>query len=135
VFSLHPRLQSETVVLGDLPLCMVLLMNSNEYPWMILVPRRPCIRELHELSEVDQCQLLQESGRVSRLMQRLFAPDKLNVAALGNVVPQFHWHVIARFSSDAAWPAPVWGAGDGQAYAPDELETVVSRLRAGLFED
>jgi len=134
-FSLHPRLQSDTVVLGNLPLCTVLLMNNSDYPWVILVPRRAGIRELYELREEDQRQLLQESGQVSRLMQHLFVPDKLNVATLGNVVPQFHWHIIARFSSDAVWPAPVWGADDGQRYSPDELETMVSRLRAGLFEE
>jgi len=133
-FSLHPRLQSDTVVLGDLPLCTALLMNNRNYPWMILVPRRTGIRELHDLCKADQHQLLQESDQVSRLMQRLLEPDKLNVAALGNIVPQFHWHVIARFKNDTAWPAPVWGTGDGQPYLPEALKTMVSRLRAGLFE-
>jgi len=132
-FTLHSCLRSDTAKLGDLPLCTALLMNNSDYPWVILVPRRAGIRELHELRKADQHQLLQESGKVSRLMQRLFAPDKLNVAALGNVVPQFHWHVIARFLSDAAWPAPVWGAGIGQPYSSAALETMVYRLRAGLF--
>ena len=132
-FSLHLRLQSDTVVLGDLPLCTALLMNNSDYPWVILVPRRLGICELHALSQADQHQLLRESGQVSRLMQRLFEPDKLNVAALGNVVSQFHWHIIARYINDAAWPAPVWGTGHGQPYSPDILETMVFRLREGLF--
>lgn len=131
-FMLHPALQADTWAVGDLPLCRVLLMNNRDYPWLILVPRRTGMRELHELTVEDQQQLLAESARVAALMQRFFRPDKLNVAALGNVVPQLHWHVVARFGTDPAWPGPVWGAG-GSPYDEAELETLTGRFRAGLF--
>lgn len=131
-FTLHPTLQADTVLLGELPLCTTLLMNNRDYPWLILVPRRIGMRELHELAVEDQQQLLDESARVAALMQGLFHPDKLNVAALGNVVPQLHWHIVARFATDPVWPDPVWGAG-GEPYDTAALEALAVQLRAGLF--
>lgn len=131
-FVLHPALRADTLVLGDLPLCTALLMNNRYYPWLILVPRRAGMRELHELAVEGQHQLLTESARVAEVMQRLFRPDKLNVAVLGNVVPQLHWHIVARFATDPAWPSPVWGTG-GEPYDKVALETLAERLRTGLF--
>ncbi|WP_428381134.1 HIT domain-containing protein [Nevskia ramosa] len=109
IWSLHPRLAADTVPVGDFVLCRLLLSKDAHYPWLILVPRRADIREIHELSEADQQQLLCESMLLSRALMTAFAPTKLNIAALGNMVPQLHVHHIARFETDAAWPAPVWG--------------------------
>lgn len=108
-FDLHPQLVQDTHCVTDLPLCRVLLMNEARYPWFILVPRRAGIREVHELSAADRQQLWAESDQLSRALMALFQPDKLNIAALGNMVPQLHLHHLARFQADAAWPAPVWG--------------------------
>jgi diadenosine tetraphosphate (Ap4A) HIT family hydrolase len=117
-FALHPQLQRDTFVLGDYPLCRLLMMNDAQYPWFILVPRRAGLRELHELDEAGQRQFWQESGDLSRALLRVFAGDKLNLAALGNVVPQLHVHHIVRRHGDPAWPAPVWGRHPPQAYSP-----------------
>lgn len=101
-FSLHPQLAQDTHFVTDLPLCRVLLMNEARYPWLILVPRRENLREIHELLPTDRQQLWEESDHVSRVLTALFQPDKLNIAALGNIVPQLHIHHIARFQTDAA---------------------------------
>jgi diadenosine tetraphosphate (Ap4A) HIT family hydrolase len=106
-FQLHPRLKANCAVVGDLPLCRLLLMDDANYPWCILVPRRNDIREIYELSEADQQQLLRESSTLARVMMELFTAEKMNIAALGNVVPQLHVHHIARYARDAAWPKPV----------------------------
>jgi diadenosine tetraphosphate (Ap4A) HIT family hydrolase len=132
VFVLHAQLAADCRPIGDLPLSRLLLMDDASYPWCILVPRRPGIRELHELSTGDGAQLWSEVVRVSRHLQDLFAADKMNVAALGNVVPQLHVHVIARRIGDPAWPRPVWGAVPRAPYAGDDGERVVARLCAVL---
>lgn len=131
-FDLHPQLSADCTVVDDLPLCRLLLMEDANYPWCILVPRRAGIREIHELAEADQAALLREVTRLSMAMQEAFAADKMNVAALGNVVPQLHVHVIARRVDDAAWPRPVWGAVPRRAYAGDEREAAIARLRRTL---
>lgn len=117
-FALHPQLQRDTFALGDFALCRLLMMNDAQYPWFILVPRRANLRELHELEEADLQQFWQESGTLSRALLRAFAGDKLNLAALGNVVPQLHVHHIVRLHGDPAWPAPVWGRHPPQPYSP-----------------
>lgn len=115
-WTLHPQLAADTVAVGELPLSRLLLASDARYPWTILVPRRAGIRELHELDEADQLQLLRESNQLSRALIALFAPTKLNIAALGNVVPQLHVHHIVRHADDPAWPAPVWGRLPALAY-------------------
>ncbi|TLM65548.1 MAG: HIT domain-containing protein, partial [Deltaproteobacteria bacterium] len=119
MFSLDPRLQGDTLPLGAFPLSRLLLMNDRTYPWLILVPQRPDIREIYQLAPADRRQLLDESCQLAEAMAALFRPDKLNIAALGNVVPQLHVHHVARFCTDPAWPAPVWGKGPAIPYAPD----------------
>lgn len=109
MFSLHPKLSDDTITLGDFPLCRLLLMNDSTYPWFILVPRRANLREIHELTEAEQQQLLKESSQLARQLAILFEADKLNIAALGNLVPQLHLHHIVRYQDDPCWPAPVWG--------------------------
>jgi len=130
--DLHPQLAADCTVVGELPLCRLLLMDDANYPWCILVPRRSGIREIHELAEADQAALLREVTRLSAAMQHAFAADKMNVAALGNVVPQLHVHVVARRVDDAAWPKPVWGAVARRRYAEADCAAVVARLRESL---
>ena len=131
-FALHPRLEADTVAVGDWPLCRVLLMNDAQYPWFILVPRREGAREIYQLSDADQAQLLRESSQLSRALMQAFRGDKLNVAALGNVVPQLHLHHVVRFEGDPAWPAPVWGRHPARPYAPAEQAGRIAALRAVL---
>jgi diadenosine tetraphosphate (Ap4A) HIT family hydrolase len=134
VFELHPQLAADTVHVRDSSLCTVLLSRDANYPWLVLVPRRPDLRELHDLDPADQVQLLREVTALARGMSRLFAADKINVAALGNMVPQLHVHVIARQRDDPAWPQPVWGRVPALAYPPDLLAQRLAALR-GLLAD
>ena len=109
MFELHSQLQKDTLPLGRFSLCRLLLMNDANYPWFILVPERENVREIHELGDADRHQLWEESVELSRVLTTLFKPDKLNIAALGNQVPQLHVHHIVRYTHDPAWPQPVWG--------------------------
>jgi diadenosine tetraphosphate (Ap4A) HIT family hydrolase len=131
-FALHPRLAADTVTAGDLPLCRLLLMNDALYPWCILVPRRDDAREAYLLEEADQRQLWRESAQLSRAMMTAFDGHKLNVAALGNVVPQLHVHHIVRYPGDPAWPGPVWGRHPPRPYADAERNERLAALRAAL---
>ena len=128
-FSLHPRLQQDCLVLGRFELSRALLMNDSTYPWLILVPERPGIREIHELTDADQMQLIRESSRLAAHLERVFDADKLNVAAIGNLVPQLHVHHVVRYRTDPAWPAPVWGHGPLRPYEPGELAQFLKRLQ------
>ncbi len=132
MFTLHPQLEKDCLILGDLPLCKVLLMNDALYPWCILVPRRKGIREIHELTQGDQRQLLAESGQLAHALTDLFRPDKLNIAALGNLVPQLHLHHIARFTTDPAWPRPVWGQQPARPYPAGEAAARRAALQTAL---
>jgi diadenosine tetraphosphate (Ap4A) HIT family hydrolase len=119
MFSLHPRLEQDTFKVTDFALSRLLLMNNRNFPWLILVPRKQDIREITDLDHKDRLVLMEEICLVSDKMQTLFRPDKINVASLGNLVPQLHIHVVARYLDDTAWPGPVWGAScvpyEGQA--------------------
>ena len=131
-FALHPRLAADTISAGDLPLCRVLLMNDAQYPWFILVPRRDNAREIYLLDEADQLGLWRESALLSRALMQAFAGHKLNVAALGNVVPQLHLHHVVRYPDDPAWPGPVWGRHPPRPYADAERAERLAKLRAAL---
>lgn len=115
-WALHERLAADTHALGDFPLCRLLLMNDANYPWFILVPRRAGAREIYRLDEADQRQLLAESSQLSQAIMEAYGGEKLNVAALGNMVPQLHLHHVVRFAGDPAWPAPVWGKHPPKPY-------------------
>ncbi len=134
-FELDTRLAADCFVLGDWPLSRVLLMNDVQYPWAILVPRRAGIREIHDLEPADQHQLLDESVRLGRALMQIFGGHKLNVAALGNVVPQLHVHHVVRQPTDPAWPAPVWGRLPRQPYADAQAQQCIGALRASLQLD
>jgi diadenosine tetraphosphate (Ap4A) HIT family hydrolase len=107
-------------------------MDNRAWPWVILVPRRAGLREIHELSPADRATLVEEVALASSALERLYAPDKLNVAAIGNLVPQLHVHVVARRRDDPAWPDPVWGSGLGGRYDPAARDAEVGRLRMAL---
>ncbi len=128
-FELHPRLAADTHALGDLPLCRVLLMDDARFPWLIRVPRVPGLVELTELDDADAARLMAGARAAARALQAHCAPHKLNLGALGNLVPQFHLHLVARFRDDARWPQPVWGAGPAQPYAADAAATRAAELR------
>ena len=127
-WSLHPQLAQDTDSVGDLPLTRVLLAKDANYPWLILVPRLPALVELIDLEENAQVQLLGEIAAAARALKNITRCDKLNVAALGNQVPQLHVHVIARRHSDAAWPKPVWGVKSPLAYSDDQRTSLLHRF-------
>ena len=110
-------------------------MKDSNYPWFILVPDREDITEIHQLEETDQQQLISESSTLSRIIDKQFNADKINIAALGNLVPQLHIHHIVRYKNDAAWPAPVWGKLPAKAYTEEETKQVITRLKSSLSED
>jgi diadenosine tetraphosphate (Ap4A) HIT family hydrolase len=130
--DLHPQLQKDCLLVGRFPLCRLLLMHDANYPWFILVPDREGICEIFQLSEEDQIQLLRESSLLSAVLVERFHADKLNIAALGNVVPQLHLHHVVRYRDDPAWPAPVWGRVPARPYTPEGLSAVLAALRTGL---
>jgi len=130
MFELHPRLNEDCITIGKFELCQLLLMNDSNYPWFILVPRREGVREIFELTEADQRQLLWESSSLSRCIAEHFSADKINVAALGNMVPQLHIHHIVRYQSDPAWPAPVWGHASAEPYSKQGLDAMVATVQA-----
>ena len=134
MFELHPKLAQDTLVIGDFPLSRLLLMNDAGYPWFILVPRRAEIREIFELGQNDQVQLLKESSQLAMVLARIFEADKLNIAALGNMVPQLHIHHIVRYRSDQAWPNPVWGLFPPQPYSPRALRETCANLIEHLHD-
>ena len=131
-WTLHPKLAADTVPIGDLALSRVLLANDANYPWVILVPRRPGLTELIDLDANEQVKLLGEIDAAARALKRITACDKLNIAALGNAVPQLHVHVIARRHSDAAWPKPIWGAAPPTAYEKSARDGLIATLKRGL---
>ena len=131
-WTLDARLAADSVPVLALELSELRLMDDSRWPWLLLVPRVAAARELLDLERAQRLQLLDEIERCSRALLQLHAPDKLNVAALGNVVEQLHVHVIARYRDDAAWPRPVWGVGERVAHAPEAREAACARLRSAL---
>jgi diadenosine tetraphosphate (Ap4A) HIT family hydrolase len=132
-WALHPQLARDTAPLGDLPLSRILISKDANFPWLILVPRRAGCVELIDLDSADQAALLTEIDRAARALKAATRCDKLNIAALGNVVPQLHVHVIGRRTSDAAWPKPVWGAAPPRAYDPADLDRLTAALREKIL--
>lgn len=127
-FELHPQLAKDTTIIGHFPLCIALLHKDNTVPWVILVPKRASLKELHHLPMHEQQQFLLESQAVSQALEATFQPDKLNLGALGNMVPQLHIHHIARFKTDSAWPGPIWGNTLGIFRSDDEQQALHTRI-------
>jgi len=132
LWSLHPQLAKDTVPVGDLPLARVLLANDANYPWLILVPRLPDLVEITDLDPNEQNQLMNEIDDVARKLKSITECEKLNIAALGNQVPQLHVHIIARRRTDAAWPKPVWGVAAPLPYDQEKRTGLLSSLRQSL---
>ncbi len=128
-FELHPQLAADTVFIMKLELCDLLLQKDANYPWLNLVPRVENAREIHTLSAEQQQQLLKEISFISERFEKLTSAYKLNIANIGNMVPQMHIHIVARFEGDAAWPAPIWGANPRKPYEEDTLKTLVEELQ------
>jgi len=131
-YALHPQLAADSHPLASLALSDLQLMDDSNYPWLVLVPRVAGARELVDLDGAQRAVLVEEIARCERLLLDAFKPDKLNVAALGNLVPQLHVHVIARFEGDPAWPAPVWGRVAARQYSPERLVERVNLLAGQL---
>ena len=129
-WTLDPQLAHDTIPLGDLPLARVLLMNDANYPWLILAPRHSGAVEIIDLDDAQREQLMDEIALLSRVLKDVTGCDKLNIAAIGNVVSQLHVHIVARRRDDAAWPRPVWGAAAPQAYDPLARAKLISSIRA-----
>lgn len=134
MFALDPRLDNDTIKIGSFALSEVLLMNDARYPWVILVPRITGATEIHLLSVDDQQQLMTESSFVASKLAEMVHADKMNVAALGNVVSQLHVHHVARFKMDETWPAPVWGRGTAIPYSEEEQEAMCQQLQFVLSD-
>lgn len=128
-FVLHERLEADTVSLGQSRLCEVRLMNDISWPWVLLVPRVAGVREIYQLTQEQQQQLLAESSLLGEGMMELFDGDKLNVATLGNMVPQLHLHHIVRYEGDPAWPGPVWGKLPPEPYSEEALVVITKRMK------
>jgi len=135
-FELDPRLAAGSEVVADWPLCQIRLKDDARFPWLMLIPQRPGIVELTDLSVADYAQLTAEILAATWLVKEVAKPDKVNVATLGNVVAQMHVHVIGRFHSDVAWPDPVWCHGAGPALPAHALGAMLDRYAraASLIE-
>ena len=130
--ELHPQLEKDCLLLGQFKLCKLLLVKDANYPWFILVPDREAITEIYQLDESDQQQLIRESSIMAKMLVDGFSADKVNIGALGNVVPQLHVHHIARYHNDPAWPAPVWGACAAEAYNDEVLQARIDKTLKAL---
>lgn len=133
IWSLHPQLEADTVPVGDLALCRVLAINEATYPWLILVPRREAIGEIAELGDDDGARLMVEIALASRALKAVTGCDKLNVASIGNVVPQLHIHIVGRWRSDPLWPKPVWGLMQPRPGEAPKFEKLVGEIRGRLL--
>jgi diadenosine tetraphosphate (Ap4A) HIT family hydrolase len=131
-WSLHPQLEQDTETIGDLVLSRLLVSSDANYPWLVLVPRRPGASELIDLDPDDQRRLMAEIAAVSQALKAVTLCDKLNVAAIGNMVPQLHVHIVARRRDDPAWPKPVWGAAPARAWEAAERDRLVAALRGKI---
>jgi diadenosine tetraphosphate (Ap4A) HIT family hydrolase len=136
-FTVDPAFEAGSIAVGDLPLCQVRLQADARWPWLILIPRRPGLREVEDLSTADRARLIEETVLAGQAVRAIgaatgFVVEKLNIGALGNVTPQLHAHVVGRRAGDPAWPGPVWGVGVAEAYGPDAFEAAVAAVRGGL---
>jgi len=131
-FILHQQLAADTSIIGEFPLCQVLLANDGNFPWLILVPKINDITEFHQLNDEQQAQFLIESNAVSKLLKDGLNADKINIAALGNMVPQLHIHHVARFKEDACWPKPIWGQVPAINRTPQQKAQLITMISTAL---
>ncbi|GAB3476633.1 HIT domain-containing protein [Marinomonas epiphytica] len=135
MFELDPVLARDSILVGCFPLCQLRLINDKQFPWFLLVPKVNGVREIHELSEHDRKRLMAESCLLAEKLQEAFTATKLNVAALGNMVPQLHLHHIVRYNTDPCWPGPVWGQLPAIPYEEGNLATILQKVRTLLSDD
>lgn len=129
MFSLHPTLKADTFFIGRCGISNLHLMNDSRYPWLILVPALDGLSELHDLSARDYADVTGQIQRLSDQLKSHFKADKINVGALGNMVPQLHIHIIARFKNDPAWPGPVWGHSAAAPYTDAAVALQLDQLK------
>ena len=135
MFELHPRLAEDTITVGEFELCQLLMHKDANYPWFILVPKRPEVLEIYHLSEQERIQLMNESCMLAEALVDVFSPDKINIATLGNMVPQLHMHHVARYKDDGAWPHPIWGAMPAKEYQSEEMHHRIEAVANVLVGD
>ena len=133
LFQLHPRLQQDCIRIGRFELCQLLMMDDSQYPWFILVPEKNEIKEIYQLSKSERFTLSEESNYLAENLAALFKADKINIAAIGNLVPQLHIHHIVRYHEDKAWPAPVWGKYTAIPYTAEQMTNTVSQVKKQLI--
>ena len=131
-FHLHPQLKKDSIHIQDFTLCQLRIINDRRFPWCVLVPKIANIKEIWDLNQQQQLLLYTESMTVVKLLETQFNPDKINIASIGNVVPQLHIHHIARYESDSAWPKPVWGFEKAVSYTKEQQQEIVARLQGFL---
>lgn len=131
-FQLHPRIEQDCIAIGRFELCRLLMMNDSQYPWFILVPERTNLQEIYQLNKADRQLLTEESSYLAENLAVLFNADKMNIAAIGNMVPQLHIHHIVRYKTDKAWPAPVWGKFDTEPYSEQQIAENLARIKEQL---
>lgn len=132
IFELHPRLQQDCFKVGRFALSQLLMMNDSQYPWFILVPQRPDIREIYQLEPSDRHQLMSESCLLAETLAEIYRADKMNIAAIGNLVPQLHVHHVVRYPTDPAWPGPIWGKFSPVPYDEQTAQAEITRLQTHL---
>jgi diadenosine tetraphosphate (Ap4A) HIT family hydrolase len=132
IFQLHPRLEQDCITIGRFELCRLLMMNDSQFPWFILVPERADLQEIYQLNKADRQLLTEESSYLAENLAMLYQADKMNIAAIGNMVPQLHIHHIVRYKSDKAWPAPVWGKFDAVPYTGQQITDNLARIKKKL---
>jgi diadenosine tetraphosphate (Ap4A) HIT family hydrolase len=135
LFQLHPRLKQDCIAIGRFDLCQLLMMNDSQYPWFILVPEKADIKEIYQLSKLDQHRLIEESSYLAENLATLYKADKMNVAAIGNLVPQLHIHHVVRYQADKAWPAPIWGKFAVIPYSEQQTSETIALVKKHVGAD
>jgi diadenosine tetraphosphate (Ap4A) HIT family hydrolase len=133
-FQLHPRLQQDCIVIGRFELCQLLMMNDSQYPWFILVPQKSDVTEIYQLTKLDRRLLIEESSFLTENLASIFQADKMNIAAIGNLVPQLHIHHVVRYQDDKAWPLPVWGKFSAVQYTEQQINEILNLLKDRMGE-
>jgi len=131
-FQLHPRLKEDCIAIGRFELCQILMMNDSQYPWFILVPEKAGIKEIYQLSKPEQHTLIEESSYLAENLAALYNADKMNIAAIGNLVPQLHIHHVVRYQTDKAWPAPIWGRFAAVPYTQQQITDTIAQIKEQL---
>lgn len=131
-FELDPRLARDTELVENLGLCQLRIMKDSRWPWFMLVPQRNDMSELFELTPLDQALLTFETNMVAAALKKATGAEKINVAAIGNIVRQLHVHIVARFDGDPNWPGPIWGYGQAEAYQDTAKQSLIKSLTENL---